>query len=729
MTLATARHPLPANPAPERPGALAPSSAAGSRAARAALPLLLALSQGLLAPARLAAQAAPAGGTGAGPSDTAAAPSPTVVLSGIREATADELEAARDPSQQIDTLVSNLPLLPPEKATKRFDQPLGLTGITVEQFLALMAQKPFLDLNIVIAASGAGLKAPVDIYLTDLTLGEVFNLVLQLNSLKAIRFSQNTLIIVNANDQRSFGVKQQRLYRLTYTTPKAVVDFIRANTSISGLIDTKTLIQDEKQGTLLVIDAPDRIKVLDHVVSLLDAKPHKITARIPVSHLDKADVDAAINNLPAEIKDRLETNKLVFSENGRTIIAYDTPEDVALLRDLIRHIDIGKKQALIDCSIMEIAQTLARDIGLQLAQSQLSVTSLDKIWNLDRLRRDVGTTAVTGTNLSYLLQRQGGNTIANPKIRVVDKEQASINVGQVRNVRVQTAQFSTNQLNTSQQTTFNTQEVPIGVTLNVTPEIHNDGTVTLELDIQDEEIISIQDFGVDRTTRNSNTTLRTRDAETVILGGFINRAISYDSSPIPVLGRLPLLKNFFRRNQRSKLASELVILLTPYVLDYDPVSVKAEADVLKPGKSLKNLGFSDAATPPEVRSTTTRWIETKDERTKVIYDAQGQVIYQRSFPRDKAAPGPAEGSEAEPSATGAAAPTPPASTAATSGAGDPPKVDFTDLYQEPLSAPEGGAAPAPKPAASSPPPKPASGGGDEWSSMMDELDSLAAPGT
>jgi type II secretory pathway component GspD/PulD (secretin) len=632
----------------------------------------------------------------------------------------DEPEAApapkvvkRSKEDERDLILTPLPLLPPERADEEFSGDLALAGMTVEEFINLLSQKPFLDINVIIAANGPSLTAPVNISLSDITLGEAFALVLQLNELKAVRFNANTLIILDNADTRTFGVKRRKTYRLTYVSTAAVVEFIDNNPNLTGLLDMDNVIEDANNNSLMIIDSPDRIKVMDNVIALLDSRPNKVTARIPVSHVEFDDITTAIQSLPTEVQDRLNSDEMIFSDRGRTLIVYDSPEDIALLRDIIRQIDIGLKQVLIDASIMEVTETLARNIGLSLRNNTLEVTSIDKIWNLDRLRQDLidqggGTAPETSrTRLTYELQRQGGNTIANPKIRVVDQESATINIGQIRNVRVQSSQFSTNNVNTSAQTTFNTQEVPIGVTLSATPEIHNDGTVTLQLDIQDEQIITINEFGVDRTTRNSTTTLRIRDGETVILGGFINRNISYDKTPVPIFGQLPLLNKLFRNNSRSKIASELIILMTPYILDYDPVLPKPEVQVVAPGAPIKvkNFGYSQETTKPEIKTTTTRWIETPEERTKVIYDAMGEVIYQRSFPKDKS-----KGAKATP------APAP--------SAPEPVKSASTP----PLVAPEA-ADTTPAPDTSS-----ASAGGEatpgteDWGGLMGELEGLANGG-
>ncbi len=127
-------------------------------------------------------------------------------------------------SDAINKMLSVLPVLPPDKAKKKINPALTLSGLPVEKFLILLSQKAFLDMNLVIATSDKSILGnTVELYLSDITLGEAFNLVLQLNDLKAVRFNENTLIITKAADKKEFGVKRQKIFFLTYTSPKKVM--------------------------------------------------------------------------------------------------------------------------------------------------------------------------------------------------------------------------------------------------------------------------------------------------------------------------------------------------------------------------------------------------------------------------------------------------------------------------------------------------------------------------
>lgn len=543
-------------------------------------------------------------------------------------------------ARNINTLVSNLPILPPERASRPFDSTLKISGLPVEKFLILMSKPPFLDMNLVIATTSKALEAPVEMYLNEMTVGEAFNLVLQLNNLSAVRFNEKTLIITSKDEKKTFGIKQRKTYHLTYFMPSKLVEFVEKDPFLKDFFKNTNFIPNDVQRNVLVIGMLDEMTLVDYIIALLDQKPNKIHARIPISNIEFDDLKTKLEEmLPEDIASSIDTKRWVYSEKGRSILVYDDPTTVELLKKLIAGIDIPPKQVLIDIALMEVTSNFTRDIGMKLGSSSFTVDSLDKLFSLSRLRRHISDTGQTPApvSVSYLLQQTGGRTLASPKVRCLDNESADINIGEIRNIRVQSTEFSSSTGGTTQQSTFQTQEVPIGVQLNVKPEVHNDGTVTLELTIADEAVLQVQDYGVDRTTRNSTTKLRIRDGETVIMGGFINQNREYDQTPIPLLGELPLIGRLFRAGKRSRLSTELVFLITPYILDFEKTDERSFAkktlDDIKPGQYTEK-GLADAT----IKSQTVRWVEDKETKTKIIVDASGRVVYQQTWSKETGEP-------------------------------------------------------------------------------------------
>lgn len=270
-----------------------------------------------------------------------------------------------------------------------------------------------------------------------------------------------------------------------------------------------------------------------------DAGPKEITASIPLSHLTLDDVQAALNALPEKFSERLSPDEMVYSEQGRLLVLHGRPADISLLRDLLRRIDVGPKQVQVDVSVVEVSETGERDGTL--SQSP----SVDD------------------------LVRRGGRIVARGTIRVVDQESATLGVGQIWTVGARSAQTYDEDGESSPEDGLTAQEVPVGITLSLTPVIHNDGTLTLALDVQDERVIAVGEFGVDRNARNSTTTLRIRDRETVAVGGFVSGALR-QTKPAPRAGEdPPAVSRLSHEGHSEDLVRPRVILLTPHILDYN----------------------------------------------------------------------------------------------------------------------------------------------------------------
>ncbi|MCF7958693.1 MAG: hypothetical protein K9M57_09630 [Phycisphaerae bacterium] len=112
----------------------------------------------------------------------------------------------------------------------------------------------------------------------------------------------------------------------------------------------------------------------------------------------------------------------------------------------------------------------------------------------------------------------------------------------------------------------------VATTLTVTPQIHPDNYVTLNI-IQDINEISAETYQITSafdpqvlTHRNATTTVRVRDGQTICLGGFIGEEIVENDRRVPLLSDIPLLGWLFQYSSHKKVKTELIIFITPHIL-------------------------------------------------------------------------------------------------------------------------------------------------------------------
>jgi hypothetical protein len=198
------------------------------------------------------------------------------------------------------------------------------------------------------------------------------------------------------------------------------------------------------------------------------------------------------------------------------------------------------------------------------------------------------TIATTGGNYSTvvsLLKTFGEtNVLSRPRITVADNEEARILVGS-KEVYV-TSDVTTTSGGTY-HTTDHVQFVDVGVRLLVTPEINKagyiklkvkpevsntDSTKTVELKNPDGSTRTIVPYV---TTSEAETTVVVKDNTTLIIGGLMKDTVVDHKEKVPFLGDIPIMGKLFSSNGKSKEKTELVIFLTPHILEGDVTTEEA----------------------------------------------------------------------------------------------------------------------------------------------------------
>ena len=175
-----------------------------------------------------------------------------------------------------------------------------------------------------------------------------------------------------------------------------------------------------------------------------------------------------------------------------------------------------------------------------------------------------------------LLRSQGTvQVLSSPRIATVNNQKAVIKVGFdeffVTDISTDTvtAGSAINTNNSPQLTPFFS-----GIALDVTPQISADGDVVLHIHPTVSEVreqlkrIGGEDIPLAASTiRESDSVVRARNGEIIVIGGLMQNSSRDDNSQVPLLGRLPVLGNLFRGVARESTKSELVILLKPTIVN------------------------------------------------------------------------------------------------------------------------------------------------------------------
>jgi len=274
---------------------------------------------------------------------------------------------------------------------------------------------------------------------------------------------------------------------------------------------------------------------------------------------------------------------IVADERTNSLIIVTAPVNYPYIEQTIKKLDIMPKQVLIEVLIVDV--TLDKDSELGVEWSMATDGHLDiggdTHYFESTVQQSVGG---PGAGLVYdlfevdrfkavLSAKANENkleVLASPHILVANNQQASIDVGS--DVPIVTSQSSDNQYD-SDGNRFTDQTIEYrktGTLLTVTPHINSAHFVNLELS---QEVSNISDAAIAGIsspiieTRKATTSVMIGDGQTLVIGGLISRTRNPSSEGVPWIYKVPLLKYFFGKHKYSERVSELLIFLTPQVIN------------------------------------------------------------------------------------------------------------------------------------------------------------------
>jgi len=275
-------------------------------------------------------------------------------------------------------------------------------------------------------------------------------------------------------------------------------------------------------------------------------------------------------------RSKVKKTKVVLDKERNNIIIYATKKEYLALEKMLRSLDTLPKQVLIEVTIADISLTKSLKYGLEWFLNKRG-------YNIKGLNGG-GSSGGSGI-LSNMFSISGGldatfsaaetrdyvNILSNPKLLVLNNHSANINVG--NRIPTVTSQASTTDLTATGTSTpsilQNIQYQDTGITLSVKPVINSDGYLTLNISqnvssAKQNTISSISSPVIFNRSLTTDVVLKSGD--TVILGGLISEDKTKNTTKVPFLGDIPILKHLFSNSGDSVEKSELVILIKPTIL-------------------------------------------------------------------------------------------------------------------------------------------------------------------
>ena len=276
--------------------------------------------------------------------------------------------------------------------------------------------------------------------------------------------------------------------------------------------------------------------------------------------------NASAKQVSAMLKTMLKTKDIFVDDRLNMLVIRDTPETIRVAEKLIAGNDLADPEVMLEIEVLEVSQNRLQELGIQYP-NRFSVLGGAAGLTLRQLNNLSSSTIGVSPNPALNIKKETGdvNLLSNPRIRVKNNEKAKILVGDKVPIITTT---STANVGVSENVTY----VDVGLKLDVEPRITLDDFVNIKVGLEvsslGKETLTTNGASVFQIgTRNASTVLRLKDGETQILAGLISQDERKNTSRIPGLGDIPLLGRLFSSQKDEKNKTEIVLVITPRVIN------------------------------------------------------------------------------------------------------------------------------------------------------------------
>jgi len=359
-------------------------------------------------------------------------------------------------------------------------------------------------------------------------------------------------------------------------------------------------VQADDATNALIINAPDsEYQLLQAVVDQLDVE-RPTQKDIHVMYLEYAkatDLVDILNQVSQGLQEQeggqaqaARRITVQADESANALVIHARPKDFRTIEAVVKQLDVKRKQVFVEAIIAEVSFNKAADLGIEWNATSNDFTSGGEVTGRTDFSDITGgltlgfinefivnATGAVVPDLQIILRALRSdshtNILSTPNLLTLDNEEAEIVVGQ--EVPFITGQFTTPVSDGDQAddgvNPFQTIERrDVGLTLKVTPQINAGDTITMEVE---QEISNVSETTVQGASdlitdeRRINATVQVDSGQIVVIGGLIRDDVLDSVSWVPVLGRLPIIGELFKRKQKSAIKTNLMVFLRPRIVE------------------------------------------------------------------------------------------------------------------------------------------------------------------
>ncbi len=427
---------------------------------------------------------------------------------------------------------------------------LDLKNASLTDVLKMFSQQS--GMNFIASAEVA--SQSINLYLDNVSVEEALERILSANSLTyEIQQGSNIFIV------KPLNVPEVQLMTRVYPLRYATIPSSKLNTTLSAfenggaassagetagivsavqavLSPNGKIVEDMRTNSLFITDIPSQFDLIERTVKQLDVRIPQILIEVEMLDISK------------------DTSELLGAKFGSTPVTFSG----------------GSKRGFFPFNFDNILEDNIDESGRIAGASTTFIESQD----LGSADTRYTTSNISFEGLTFLLQFLRTNTdtrsLARPRILTLNNETAEIKISTNEAIGLTS---SVTGADAGTEATTEAERADTGVILTVTPQANvHTGEITMAIEPKVIQATAATGFvGADQfkntEERGSKSILRVRDGDTIILGGLLRSESSDVRQHVPVIGKIPILGAAFRHKDKTEEQRELVIFITPQILD------------------------------------------------------------------------------------------------------------------------------------------------------------------
>ncbi len=362
-----------------------------------------------------------------------------------------------------------------------------------------------------------------------------------------------------------------KVFNLNYVDSELIISALKSSLDSSVLLvpRNKAIVFRGTQAQLDMV--AEVLKAIDQpeLAEPEEAAPIPVTEEEPPSVVNISQV-IRLNHISSEAATQalslvIPPEGIKVVQENRMVAIRGTEQEVSEALEIMKQIDQPAYQVLIEARVEEISVTALKNLGIDWDVTGNSglifnqITGIEKPnFSLAKIGPDIEAT------LKILEESGDSRVLANPRVAVIDGQQATIHIGDRVPIVIDKKDTDANG---NVVITTSVEYIDVGIMLDVLPRITSEGFITATVKPEVSTIVGQTPQGYPQIrTRKADTQMTLTNGETMVLGGLIQEEEIDKIKNVPVLGELPIFGNLFKTTTKDTVQTEIVIFLTPTII-------------------------------------------------------------------------------------------------------------------------------------------------------------------